>query len=83
MPELYCLVRQGTNVRVLNRDDQPVITDKTHITDLHAHYENIMKTELEVLSLDEYATRYTLPSRKAHEKAKRLAYKAAEAEATE
>lgn len=68
---LYYLVHKGTNTRICNRDTEPVLVDREHLTETLDHYEQATRKELDALTVKEYHERFVLPVLQARESIKR------------
>lgn len=67
---LYYLVRQGTNVRITNKDGEPVIIQDRYLEDQRAKYERILDDHLTPLTIDAWHDQYLKPVLRARRDAK-------------
>lgn len=58
---LFYLIRKGTNARVLNKDDIPILVEGYAVQDELDHYNRIFHYQVVGISVREWHERYWIP----------------------
>lgn len=64
-PDLYYLVRRGTNVRVCAKDSEPVLIERDYLAEQRDAYTRLTGATLDAMTITEWHDRYRKPVNRA------------------
>lgn len=67
---LFYLLRKGTNMRIVNKDHEPVLVETDYVTELQDYYEQITRQSIVPMSVREWHRRFMTPVHEARAEAK-------------